>query len=125
MSNDGGKTNFPQHGSGVIQSRRESNRILQLISNIQGKNGILVRPSINGGLDIILVTPPIPFSGTAYVAGIKTTGLNSTPAYPWVKCNLASGAATEDAGPPSNPFPPNEEWYEKANHSGDIHVPRA
>jgi hypothetical protein len=68
------------------------------------------------------------FSGVAYVVGQKVTGLNSNPDYPWVKVVLNSGTLTdlavEDPGPPSNPFPQNEEWYEKAKVSGDIHVPR-
>jgi hypothetical protein len=65
------------------------------------------------------------FTGTAYVVGIKTTGLLSYPDKPWIKCKLSTGVATEDTGPPPNPFPEDEEWYEKANTSGDIHVVRA
>lgn len=67
----------------------------------------------------------LPFSGTAYIAGNKTTGLNNDSSKPWVRCFLDTGTAEENAGPPPNPFPFNEEWYEKAQTSGDIHIPRA
>lgn len=64
------------------------------------------------------------FSGTAYVVGVPTTGLNSDGTKPYVKCNLATGVATEDAGPMPNPFDHDEEWFEKANTYGDIHAIR-
>ena len=64
------------------------------------------------------------FSGVAYVSGRKMTGLTAVSAYPWVKIDVSDGSATEEAGPPSNPFPPNEEWYEKEFTIGDIHVTR-
>lgn len=64
------------------------------------------------------------FSGTAYVVGVKTTGLGSDAAKPYVKCNLATGAATQEEGPMPDEFPHNEEWFEKANTYGDIHVAR-
>jgi len=64
------------------------------------------------------------FSGTAYLSGRKFTGLNSDGTKPWVKVDVAAGTVTEDAGPPSNPYPPSEEWYEKGNTVGDIHVTR-
>jgi len=64
------------------------------------------------------------FSGTAYVSGRRTTGLNSDSDKPWVKVDVSLGTAVEADGPPSNPFPANEEWYEKANTYGDIHVTR-
>ena len=63
------------------------------------------------------------FSGVAYVAGTRTTGLTATATKPWIKCNRSTGAATEEAGPPSFPFPDNEEWFEKSRTYGDIHVP--
>ena len=63
------------------------------------------------------------FTGIAYVAGIKTTGLTSDGAKPYVKCDRAAGTASEQTGPPSSPFPDNEEWYEKESTFGDIHVP--
>jgi len=64
------------------------------------------------------------FSGTAYVAGLKITGLNSNPLYPWVMIDLSAMTAVEDAGPPPNPFPPSIEYYEKAKTVGDIHLTR-
>lgn len=65
------------------------------------------------------------FSGIAYVAGIKTEDLNEDADKPWVKCVLGDGTASEQYGPPPDPFPDGEEWYEKANTYGDIHVVRA
>ena len=65
-----------------------------------------------------------PFTGVAYVSGVRIEGLNTYPALPWVRVNVSANTAVEDAGPPSDPFPDNEEWYEKANTYGDIHVTR-
>ena len=64
------------------------------------------------------------FSGTAYVSGVKTTGLNSDGTKIWVKVDGATGTVTEDAGPPPDPFPSHQEWYEKSKTFGDIHVTR-
>ena len=66
--------------------------------------------------------PPPAFSGTAYVGGAKTAGLNDS-SKGWVKCT-ASGSATEEYGPAPDPFPADEEWYEKAETYGDIHCDR-
>ena len=120
----GAKIRFEQHGAGVIQSRREINRILYMLSNIRGKNGIIVSKDLNGGLVIEAATNANEFSGTAYIAGVKTTGLNTYSEKPWVKCDITTCVASEEDGPPSNPFPPNEEWFEKDYTSGDIHVDR-
>lgn len=62
------------------------------------------------------------FSGTAYIAGHKTTGLGSKA---WVRCFLDTATAEDHDGPAPDPFPPNEEWYEVAQTSGDIHICRA
>jgi len=64
------------------------------------------------------------FSGTAYVIGMKTEGLTTYPDCLWVKCDVSNGVCTEVLGPPADPFPANEEWYEKAKTYGDIHLPR-
>jgi len=64
------------------------------------------------------------FSGVAYVSGVKTTGLNSDGAKPYVKVDIGTNTVTEDAGPPPDPFPAHQEWYEKAYTFGDIHITR-
>lgn len=64
----------------------------------------------------------MPFSGTAYIAGNKTTGLGTKD---WVRCFLDTATAEDNDGPPPDPFPPNEEWYEVSKTSGDIHITRA
>ena len=65
------------------------------------------------------------FSGTAYVAGVKTTGLNSDPAKGWVMVNASTTTATQVyAAQVVTPFPPNVEFYEKTYTYGDIHLPR-
>jgi len=65
------------------------------------------------------------FSGTAYVSGAKTTGLNSDGTKGWIKCNAATGTASEvNAAEVVFPFPPNIEFYEKSKTYGDIHVTR-
>lgn len=97
--------------------RRE--RILSVvggtIKQMDGGKTITVTPSRGG----------VTFSGTAYIAGNKTTNLNSDSEKPYVRCFLDTATAEEHAGPPPNPFPPNEEWYEKANTGGDIHITRS
>jgi hypothetical protein len=62
------------------------------------------------------------FTGTAYIAGRKTTGLGTKA---WVRVFLDTATAEDHDGPPPDPFPPNEEWYEVAQTFGNIHVPRA
>ena len=64
------------------------------------------------------------FPGVAYVKGVRIANLNSNAALPWVRVKVSSNTATEEAGPPPDPFPDDEEWYEKANTYGDIHVTR-
>ncbi len=64
------------------------------------------------------------FSGVVYLSGLRFTGLDSDSTKPWVKVDVANSAVTEQDGPPSNPFPPGEEWYEKGKTVGDIHVTR-
>lgn len=68
--------------------------------------------------------PPPEFSGTVYLNGVKHTGLNSDYTMDWVKVTVSDGTVVEAAGPPPDPFPADEEWYEKANTYGDIHVTR-
>lgn len=66
------------------------------------------------------------FSGTAYVAGVKITGLNSDPTKAWVRIDFPSATATEvTAAEVQTPFPPHIECYEKSKTFGDIHVLRA
>lgn len=72
------------------------------------------RPGAGGGA--------MPFSGTAYIAGSKTTGLGTKA---WVRCHLDTATAEDADGPAPDPFPPNEEWYEVSKTSGDIHITRA
>lgn len=87
---------------------------------------------INGGSvmttrDFIRLRPDAPpgFSGVAYVAGNKVTGLDSAPAKTWVKCDANTGTASECyASEVVFPFPPNVEFYEKSKTYGDIHLPR-
>ena len=62
------------------------------------------------------------FSGTVYIAGNKVD-LTGTPKE-WVRVNVSDGTAVYHDGPPSNPFPPNEEWYYVAKTFGDIHITR-
>jgi hypothetical protein len=80
-----------------------------------GTNGTLVkqvRRKVTGGAGM-------PFSGTAYVAGRKTTGLGAKA---WVRVHLDSATAEDHDGPAPDPFPAEEEWYEVAQTSGDIHA---
>ena len=80
-------------------------------------DGIIINPFLSSGGG-----GSMPFSGTAYVAGNKTTGLGTKA---WVRCNLSLGTAVDHDGPAPDPFPPNEEWYEVAFTPGDIHESRA
>ena len=66
------------------------------------------------------------FSGVAYVAGTKITGLNSDASKPWIMIDFAAVTATEvTTAEVMFPFPPNIECYEKSKTFGDIHVLRA
>ena len=61
------------------------------------------------------------FSGTAYAPnGTPTTGLTSDSSKAWVKYVRNTMAFSEQTGPPSDPWPANEVWFEKANTSGNI-----
>ena len=80
-------------------------------------DGIIINPFMSGGGN-----GSMEFSGTALIAGNRTTGLG-TKAY--VRCFLDKATAEDHDGPPPNPFPPNEEWYEVSKTSGDIHIIRA
>jgi hypothetical protein len=91
---------------------------------MRGYDGIVIELDINGGIRF-RYDGTAAFSGIAYVAGQRTTGLTSDDGKPWVKCDLSTGVATEETGPPTIPFPDGEEWFEKANTSGDIHVSRS
>ena len=62
------------------------------------------------------------FTGTAYVMGVKITGLLSDPNKPWVKCVRSTQTAVEVVAAPASPFPDDEEYYEKLNTFGDIHA---
>lgn len=61
------------------------------------------------------------FSGRAWSPdGRKTTGLDSDSAKPWVKFDKTTYVFSEQAGPPSYPWPDTEVWFEKAYTYGDI-----
>ena len=92
----------------------------RLIRNVKGAGR--TRVSYRNGKIVIAGGGSMPFSGTAYVAGNKTTGLGTKA---WVRCNLLKGTAVDHDGPAPNPFPPNEEWYEVAFTPGDIQESRA
>ena len=71
------------------------------------------------------VTVGADFSGKAYAAnGTPTTGLAATGNKPWVKYVINTATFSEETGPPSDPWPANEVWWEKANTYGDIVVTR-
>lgn len=116
--------------AGTRPSAAQFERALRILFGARGTGDCIVRLNENG---LVVHVPPrrraaeseVAFSGTAYIAGNKTTGLNSDSAKPWVRCFLDTATAEENAGPPPNPFPMNEEWYEKAQTAGDIHIPRA
>jgi hypothetical protein len=88
-----------------------------LLTNVtvRGTSYEVKRPGSGGGGSMA-------FSGTAYIAGNKTTGLGTKA---WVRCKLDLATAVDHDGPAPNPFPPNEEWYEVAQTPGDIHITRA
>jgi len=117
------KTN--EHRRGVIPKRSELNAILRELSNRSATDGVRITRDWAGGTRTHLDDSSIGFSGTAYVAGKKNENLNEDDTKPWIKCDLGTKIATEETGPPFDPFPDNEEWFEKAFTAGDIHVSRA
>jgi hypothetical protein len=92
-------------------------RSATILTNVtsRGASYEVKRPSSGSG-------GSMPFSGTAYIAGNWTTGLGTKD---WVRCFLDTATAVDHDGPPPNPFPPNEEWYEVSKTPGDIHITRA
>jgi hypothetical protein len=90
----------------------QSATLLQNVT-MRGTSSEIKRPAGGAGM---------PFSGTAYIAGNQTTGLGTKK---WVRCHLDTATAENNDGPPPNPFPPNEEWYEVSQTPGDIHITRA
>ena len=110
---------YPKRGDDIVRWAQEMWRYVRAIT-LRG-HGVSRMP----GGTIFTEGPRLGFSGVAYVKGVKTTGLNSDSTKPYVKCSLDTGAAVEDAGPPADPFPEDEEWFEKASTYGDIHVVRA
>jgi len=113
------------------QSFREFMDLVQMRRDIKELRGL-----ISGDIELDNLDKPDPlepiydegdtvgFTGVAYVAGRRQTGLDSDSTKPWVKCDVSTGIASEQTGPPSSPFDPNEEWFEKDNTYGNIHVPR-
>ena len=109
--------------------RKATDDVRAIISELQGEiddmrsvlEDYVVKIPDGDGDDTTSVT----FSGTAYVSGNEVTGLNSDGDKPYVMVDLDLATATEQVGPPPNPFPPNQEWYEKATTYGDIHAIRA
>ncbi len=61
------------------------------------------------------------FTGIVYLAGVKFTGLGTKE---WVRARIDVGIVEDHDGPPPDPFPPGEEWYEVASTVGDIHITR-
>ena len=105
----------------VVLKKSTAHALLKKLAEVSGqgvKNPDYAPRDLNGG-------GSGRFSGTAYVMGARTTGLNSDSSKPWVRIDLSTGAATEQTGPPSFPFGDNYEWYEKSKTPGDIHLPRA
>ena len=67
------------------------------------------------------------FSGTAYIKGVKFTGLSNTPAKPWLHIVFDPTATpgvtvTEDAGPPPDPWGANDSWRAKADIMGALYI---
>jgi hypothetical protein len=74
---------------------------------------------------IMLRTPPAPAcTGVVYVSGTRHTGKVSEQTKPWIKVDIAANTVTEESGPPSFPLPSHQEWYDKAQTFGDIHITR-
>jgi len=104
---------------GAAVSARRIGTIEALVRNIVGAGATRVTYEARR---IKIYSSGVAFSGTAYIAGRKTTGLGTKQ---WVRCFLDTATAEDNDGPPPDPFPINEEWYEVSQTSGDIHIPRA
>lgn len=119
------KTNWLGWGKWRVVAA-QFNRFGRLFNRMRGENGVEIRAE---GDEIIISGAGAgggkAFSGVAYIAGHRVSGLRSDITKLWVKCNLYDCTASEETGPAPNPFPAGEEWYEKAQVSGDIHIPRA
>lgn len=95
-----------------VRKNRLASVVGGTLKQMEGGQTLAIRPA--GG--------SMPFSGVAYIAGHKTTGLGTKD---WVRCHLDTATAEDHDGPAPDPFPPNEEWYEVSQTPGDIHISRA
>lgn len=105
------------------------NRVGAFLNAIRGLNGIDVVPNSAGGVDLMLPATESfggGFSGYVYVGGYLND-LTAATRKAWVKVDKTAAnlttAATYDDGPPPDPFPQGQEWYNVSRTSGDIHVP--
>ena len=117
--------NFVNYQQQIIQNNERNIDVID--TAIKNSRGATDATKVSFGADGSLIIDGggvSAFSGTAYMAGRRVDGLNSDNTKLWVKVDVSNGTVTEEAGPPSSPFPPNEEWYEKSKTSGDIHVTR-
>lgn len=110
---------LPSNPRSRVPALRTLDIMQRRIGRLRGQNGIVLREQPDGGLSIGLDGP---FSGTAWVGGVKTTGLNSDATKPYVVCDRFNKTAVESAGPIPDPFPADAEWYPKETTYGDIHV---
>ena len=93
----------PQRGDDILDAflkLRDFVRRERLLSIVGGR---LSSTDAGKTLTIPARGGSMPFSGVAYIAGNKTTGLGTKD---WVRCFLDTATAEDNDGPPPNPFPP-------------------
>lgn len=66
----------------------------------------------------------VAFSGYAFSPRGAKVSVDEEPTKPWVRYRSIGDAFSEELGPPPNPWPGGEVWYEKAETAGNIVVTR-
>ena len=101
--------------------KRQLNDIARALGNIRGENGIYVFPHYH---EIVIGYSGVTFSGNGWIRGQRFTGLNATPAKPYLQITISTNPATvaEVDGPPPNPWGDDEVWRKKSDISGDLYI---
>ena len=112
-------------GGGIFSPvARHLSKLGELVGNIRGGNGVNVWQ--RGNEIVIEADAALPvFTGSGWINGIATTGMNDTPAKLWLQIDMSTNPwiVTEIDGPPSSPWGDNVSYRIKSQIYGDLFFP--
>ena len=108
----------PEKGQNILQWAKRFSAWARSLQVLAGQ-GVLVKQSSVG----TTISIQGGFTGIVYLAGTKID-MRTLEQKDWIKVNVSAGTAVYADGPAPNPFPSNEEWYERRSVWGDLHVTR-